>query len=90
VLFHVTDKRKEIDFDFENRPYHFIDLETKEEIKLNPTEIKQHYIESISKFHEELKLKCSQYRIDLVDADINEGFDNILYTYLVKRSMMLK
>lgn len=90
VLFHVTDKKKELDFEFENRPYHFIDLETKEEIKLNPTEIKQHYKESISKFHEELKLKCSQYRIDLVDADINEGFDNILYTYLVKRSMMLK
>ena len=27
VLFHVTDKNKELDFDFENRPYHFIDIE---------------------------------------------------------------
>ncbi|MBA3665872.1 MAG: DUF58 domain-containing protein [Bacteroidetes bacterium] len=90
VLFHVTDKTKELDFDFENRPYHFIDLETQEEIKLNPTEIKAQYIKSINKFHEALRIKCSQYRIDLVDADINAGFDNILYTYLVKRTMMMK
>ncbi|NNC86676.1 MAG: DUF58 domain-containing protein, partial [Bacteroidia bacterium] len=28
ILFHVVDKEKEIDFDFENRPYQFIDVET--------------------------------------------------------------
>lgn len=90
VLFHVTDKTKELEFDFDNRPYHFIDLETQEEIKLNPTEIKAQYIKSVNEFHEALKIKCSQYHIDLIDADINAGFDNILYTYLVKRSMMMK
>ncbi|MGZ3898836.1 MAG: DUF58 domain-containing protein [Bacteroidia bacterium] len=90
VLFHVTDKKKEVEFDFDNRPYHFIDLETKEEIKLNPTEIKAQYIKSINEFHEALRIRCNQYKIDLVDADINEGFDTILYTYLVKRSMMMK
>lgn len=90
VLFHVTDRKKELEFDFENKPYHFIDLETQEEIKLNPTQIKAQYLKSIREFNDALKLKCSQYKVDLIEADINEGFDNVLYTYLVKRSMMMK
>ncbi|MEN9448317.1 MAG: hypothetical protein RJA25_1607, partial [Bacteroidota bacterium] len=36
-----------------------------------------------------LKLKCAQYKIDLVEADINEGFHSVLLSYLVKRSKMI-
>ena len=90
VLFHVVDESKEIEFDFENKPYHFIDLESGEEIKLNPTQIKEQYQKSISEFKEMLKLKCGNYKIDYIEADINKGFDNILYTYLVKRHKMMK
>lgn len=89
VLFHVCDKSKELDFDFENRPFQFIDLESGEEIKLNPNQIKNEYLSAIQGFKNNLKLKCGQYQIDFLEADINQGFDNILYTYLVKRSMML-
>lgn len=89
VLFHVVDKAKEIDFEFENKPYHFIDLESGEEIKLNPSQIKEQYQQSINQYKDLLKLKCGQYKIDFVEADINKGFDNILYTYLVKRNKML-
>ncbi|MBN8692985.1 MAG: DUF58 domain-containing protein [Bacteroidetes bacterium] len=90
VLFHVNDKSKELDFDFENRPYHFIDLETGEQIKLNPKQIKDNYIATVQKFTTALKLKCGQYHIDFVEADINEGFNNILLTYLIKRNLMSK
>ncbi len=90
VLFHVTDKQKEMDFEFENKPHHFIDLESGEEIKLNPTQIKDQYKKSISDFNEALKVKCGQYKIDLIEADIHDGFNTVLYTYLVKRSMMIK
>lgn len=90
VLFHVTDKKMELDFEFENRPHHFIDIETKEEIKLNPSQIKEVYIKKINEYTEAIKLKCGQYKIDFVEADINKGFDVVLQTYLVKRSMMLK
>ncbi len=89
VLFHVVDKSKEVDFEFENKPYHFIDLESGAEIKLNPTQIKQQYKQQILSFNESLKTKCGQYQIDFVEADINKGFDTILYTYLVKRSVLL-
>lgn len=89
VLFHVVDKSKELDFEFENKPYHFIDLESGEEIKLNPTQIKQQYQQQILSFNEALKTRCGQYQIDFVEADINKGFDTILFTYLIKRSAML-
>lgn len=90
VLFHVTDKKTELDFDFENRPYHFIDIETKEEIKLNPSQIKEAYTQKINAYTEAIKLKCGQYKIDFVEADINQGFDIVLQTYLAKRMAMLK
>jgi uncharacterized protein (DUF58 family) len=88
ILFHVTDKEKEFDFNFENRPYKFIDLESGEEIKLNSAEVKQHYIESITKVYEEIKLKCAQYKIDFIEADIKMGFHQVLKSYLIKRNLL--
>ncbi len=90
ILFHVTDKKMELDFEFENRPYHFIDIETKEEIKLNPTQVKEMYLQKINEYTEALKLKCGQYSIDFIEADINKGFDAVLQAYLVKRNALLK
>lgn len=90
VLFHVTDKKMELDFEFENRPYHFIDIETKEELKLNPNQVKEYYTTKMNEYTESIKLKCGQFKIDFVEADINLGFDQVLHTYLAKRMAMLK
>ncbi len=89
ILFHVTDKEKELDFDFDNRPYRFIDMETGEEVKLNPSEIKETYQSSMAEYKKELMLKCGQYKIDFVEADINQGFEHVLMPYLLKRTRML-
>lgn len=88
VLFHVTDQAKEMEFSFENRPYRFVDLETGQQVKLFPAEVKQQYLEAVNRFKEELRLKCGQYQIDLVEADINKGFEQVLLPYLVKRSKL--
>ncbi len=42
----------------------------------------------MKELQDQLKMKCLQYRIDFVEADINEGFRPILQSYLVKRSKM--
>jgi len=89
ILFHVIDKQKEVDFNFDNRPYRFIDLETEEELKLHPNEIKEHYLKSMQEFKKQLLLKCSQYKIDFVEADINLGFEQVLMPYLIKRTKMV-
>ncbi len=88
ILFHTVDKDKEIDFNFENRPYQFIDLESGEEIKLHPNEVKENYVEQILAQTNSLKLKCLQYGIEFVEVDINQGFHQILLAYLIKRKKM--
>lgn len=89
VLFHVTDKKHEMEFDYENRPYTFVDMETGEEVKAQPNEIRETYLKAISEFKHELKLRCGQYRIDFVEADINEGYRQVLLPYLMKRTRMM-
>lgn len=89
ILFHVVDKQKEMEFDFDNRPYRFVDMETGEEVKLHPNEIKDSYLTQMAAYKKELMLKCGQYKIDFVEADINLGFDQVLMPYLVKRTRMM-
>jgi uncharacterized protein (DUF58 family) len=89
ILFHVVDKKKEFDFDFENRPYRFVDIETKKEIKLHPHELKQSYQAKMKAYKDELKLRCGQYQIDFIEADIAEGFHQVLLNYLIKRKKMM-
>ncbi len=88
VLFHVTDKKRELEFEFENRPYEFIDMETGERLRLQPNQVREHYLEEIQRYYENLQAKCLQYRIDFVKADIREGFRPVLEAYLIKRSKM--
>lgn len=88
VLFHVTDKQKELDFDFENRPIRFIDLESGDELKAFPSKVKEQYVKAVNTFKSDLKLRCGQYHIDFVEADINGGFDQVLLPYLVKRGKL--
>lgn len=88
VLFHVLDHAKELEFDFDNRPYMFMDMETNEKIKLRPQEVRKAYIEHMTAFYERLKLKCLQYQIDFVTADQQHGFAPILQSFLVRRSKM--
>ena len=71
ILFHVTDKKLEEDFEFENRPYQFIDMETGEKIKVQSNQLKEQYVSKINDFKNELSGKCLQYKIDFVNADIN-------------------
>jgi uncharacterized protein (DUF58 family) len=88
VVFHVVDKKTELEFDYENRPYTFVDLESGEEVKANPTDIREHYLKNINAFKNDLKIRCGQYHIDFVEADINEGVNPILLQYLLKRQKL--
>lgn len=88
VIFHVVDKATELDFDFENRPYTFVDLETGEEIKANPADVRDNYLDEMARFHAALKVRCGQYGIDFVEADIAAGLNPILLQYLIKRQKL--
>jgi uncharacterized protein (DUF58 family) len=88
ILFHVVDQKTEVDFDLDNRPYNLIDMETGESLKLQPAEIKEYYVNSINTYFNELKLRCTNYRIDFMPADISKGYNQILLQYMLKRQKL--
>jgi len=88
LIFHVTDHKTEYHFDFEDRPHEFIDLETNEKVKIQPYQIKNEYQRYVKKYYHDLKIKCGQFKIDFIEADINEHYEKVLSAYLIKRSKM--
>jgi len=85
ILFNVFDKEKELNFDFDNKPKRFIDVETGDFINLYAENIKENYEKAVNEFFNDIKLKCGQYQIKYVEANINESFNKILTTYIVER-----
>lgn len=85
ILFHTYHKKMEFDFAFENRLYKFVDMESGGEIKIHSNQIRDYYKQAIGDFFQELTLKCGRYQVDMIPADINKGFDQILLPYLLKR-----
>ncbi|MFP4690710.1 MAG: DUF58 domain-containing protein [Bacteroidales bacterium] len=88
ILFHVHEQEKELEFDYSNRPYRFVDMETGRMIRLNPADLKEKYVRQMQDYYEELRLKCMQYKIDFVSAGINQGYENVLLSFLLKRSKL--
>lgn len=88
LMFHITDKKTELDFDFEDRPYEFYDLEEGTKLKVTPSEIKSNYKATMNEYYSELRLKCGMLKIDFIEADVNDDFDTIFSSYLIKRSRM--
>lgn len=88
IIFHVSDHSTEKDFNFKNRNYEFIDLESGEKLKVKPNEIKKEYTRLINRHYNDLKLKCGQLKIDFIDVDIAEGFEPVFMAFLQKRKRM--
>ncbi len=88
ILFHVMDEKVELELNLENRPYKFIDLESGEVLKANPSNLKEEYSRQMKAFQKELEYRCGQYRIDFVNVDVNKGLENVLMPYLLKRTKM--
>lgn len=89
LLFNVMDKKTEMELNFPNKPTTFIDLETGEKVKLHPLEIKKQFQEQVEKITKELKMKCTQFKIDFIETDISEGVEFVLQQYLVKRQKII-
>lgn len=88
VIFHIIDKKTEIDFELENRPVNMVDMETGERMKLHPNEVKKAYTEAIQTYFAEVQLKCAQYAVDFMPIDLKDGLHDVLSKYLLKRQRL--
>jgi len=89
LLFNVVDKKHELQFEFPNKPTTFIDLETGEKIKLQPGEVKAAFQSQVNQAMNDLKMKCTQFKIDFIEADIAENVAFTLQQYLIKRQKII-
>ncbi len=85
LLFHVQSRDKELRLQYDNRPYRFIDMETGEEVRLNPHDIREAYEERRTIRQTELRRLCERYAVDYIPAVIEDGFMPILQAYLASR-----
>jgi len=85
VLFHVVDTKTELNFDFDNAPKKFIDVETGEEVAVFADNVKEEYEKQIESYFKKLALTCSQNRIKYIPVSVEESFEKILMTYLVEK-----
>jgi uncharacterized protein (DUF58 family) len=90
VLFHTYDGKLEYNFDFDNSPKKFVDVETGEDINLYTESVKKQYTVEVEKYFNELKMKCMKYKIEYIPVDIRKGFHQILISYLISRKKIIK
>ena len=87
VLFHTYDGETEFNFNFDNAPKKFVDVETGEEVNVYAENIQEKYKKIVSNYFKELKNKCLQYKIDYIPVDIHKGFNEVLTSYLISRKI---
>lgn len=87
VLFHVIDEKRELNFDFDNAPRKFIDVETGESVNLFAENIKETYEKNVESYFKKVAMTCAQNKIKYVPVNVGANFEKILTTYLVEKQM---
>ena len=87
VLFHVIDHETELNFDFDNTPRKFIDLESGEVVNLFAENVKEEYEKNLQTYFKNLSLVCAQNKIKYVPVNVGANFDKILTTYLAEKQI---
>lgn len=87
VLFHVIDEKRELNFDFDNAPRKFIDVESGETVNLFAENIKEAYEKSVDSYFKKVAMTCAQNKIKYVPVNVGANFEKILTTYLVEKQM---
>ncbi len=89
ILFHTMDGAQELAFDFDNRPFEFVDMETGERVRLQPQQVKEQYQDRMAEFTAMVQNRCHQYKIDYLPVDLSEPVEQVLHSFLLKRNKLL-
>ena len=88
LVFHVLDAHTERHFAFDDVPVRLRDLETGEEITLQPAQLREHYQESAEAFFDDFRRRCREIEADYALLDTAQPYDRALTAYLQKRKRL--
>lgn len=86
IVFHIFDKW-ELDFPF-RKLSDFIDMETNEQLQIDPKFIRQEYMEEVQTFIEQYRKDCGDSTVEYVQTDTSVPYDFMLLSYLGKRKRL--
>ena len=89
IVFHVLEGQTERRFSFPDRPMLFRDVETGEEVTVQPSQLREHYEEAVGNFTEHFRRSCLEHDIDFAELDTNAPYDEALMAYLNKRGRLV-
>ncbi len=88
LVFHILEEDTERRFKFPDVPMVFRDMETGEEMTVQPAQIKEDYTAAVDLFRDRFKRGCLEYNIDFVELDTAVPYDKALLAYLNKRKRL--
>ena len=88
LVFHILESETERRFRFPDVPMRFRDLETGEELTLQPAQLRADYEAAVRLFSERFRRSCLEYNIDFVELDTARPYDKALLSYLNKRKRL--
>lgn len=89
LVFHILESATERQFRFPDVPMVFRDMETGEEISLQPAQLRDHYAEAVRVFSERFRRRCLEHNVDFIELDTAQPYDQALLAYLNKRRMLV-
>ena len=90
VIFNVFDNNLENELNLKNKYYNVVDMETGEKVKLHPNQIQEKFKQQRRAYALKLKNMLISQKVEFINANIEDGFDNILLQYLIKRKNSIK
>ena len=88
LVFHVLESETERLFRFPDVPMQFVDMETGEEMSLQPSQLRENYAEAVKTFSARFREKCRERNIDFIELDTSEPYGTALMAYLNKRGRL--
>jgi uncharacterized protein (DUF58 family) len=85
LVFHVLESATERAFRFPDVPMLFRDVETGEEVTLQPAQLREHYTEAVRNFSDRFRRRCREFGVDFEELDTGKPYDVALMAYLNKR-----
>ncbi len=88
LVFHILEGETERKFKFPDVPTVFRDMETGEEMSVQPAQIREQYQGAVEAFTNRFRRSCLEFNIDFEELDTGVSYDKALMGYLNKRARL--